>query len=253
MHLFEAPALAHEFIGEPIEQFRVRGPCAQHSEISRGLDEATAKMMEPETIGKHAPDQGVLAAHELPRQRETASRRRRCGVFVGDFDALPFGSGNRQVAGSHRLFGLAMVSPIEQVRHGKHAGDFVGDADKIFDRLLGPLRVDLLLIFLELVGGRLVVLVQHARIDIHAGIVGQQFLLAVAALVRGRVVRVAQAPALVFGMFLQFLFERGSDERRLLRVIYSLHGLGLGVDRDRFRAGGIGIERNEPLRRTPPM
>ncbi len=42
VHTLERPALAHQFVGEPVEQFRMGRPGAQHAEVARCIDESAA-------------------------------------------------------------------------------------------------------------------------------------------------------------------------------------------------------------------
>ena len=96
---------------------------------------------------------------------------------------------------------------MEQMCRRNHPRDFVGDAHKLFDRFLGPLGVDDLLVLFEFIGRWLVVLVEHPGIDVEAGVIGEQFFLGVGPFRVGRGVRLAKHRSLIFRELFQRLFK----------------------------------------------
>ena len=74
MQPFQAPALADQFIGQPVEQFGVGWAAAEDAEIRRRIDEPAAEMIQPDAIGEHTADQRVLAVDKMPRVSEPSAR-----------------------------------------------------------------------------------------------------------------------------------------------------------------------------------
>ena len=89
---------------------------------------------------------------------------------VGDLQPRAVGRGDGQVARLHGLLRLAMIAPVKQVSLGPHAGLLVEHAHEILDGLLGPLGADPFLVLLQFVGRGLVVLIEHAGVEVQAGI-----------------------------------------------------------------------------------
>ena len=62
VHRLEAPAATREFGGEPVEQFRVRWPCAGFTKIVQCADDALAEVMFPNAVDHHARGERMLRA-----------------------------------------------------------------------------------------------------------------------------------------------------------------------------------------------
>src|SRR4051794_18228890 len=77
MQGLEFPASFHEFAGQPVEQFGMRGPLAERAEITRRINDAAAKMIEPKTIDENARDGGMATTGEPPRVGEPPPGRTR--------------------------------------------------------------------------------------------------------------------------------------------------------------------------------
>ena len=50
----QAPAAGHEFGGQPVEQFGMRGPVAERAEVGRRGDEPAAEVVHPDAVDQHA-------------------------------------------------------------------------------------------------------------------------------------------------------------------------------------------------------
>ena len=135
-HGLHVPVLAHEFGGQPIQQFRIGGRVAHFAEVIDRADDATAKMIGPDAIDFHPSGQRILRRHQPFSQCTTPSRcmpvrRRNFGgrIAVG-------GDGNE--AGLHENALGVGVAPQQEVgrRHvvlgiafaHERSGGGIGDA-----------------------------------------------------------------------------------------------------------------------------
>src|SRR5262245_27396465 len=99
----------------------------------------------------------------------------------------------------------------------------------------------------------MVVLVEHARIDVHARMVGQQFLLLGGAFVGEGVVRRAQLCAQVGFKFFEVFVQRLINVLLLLLRFFLRQFLGVVFHFTRFFPVLFRVERNEPLVGSAPI
>ena len=71
--MFVAPAAANEFVGEPVEESRVRGALTLRVEITRRRHDASTEEVVPEAIHHDPCRERVLGIHEPIRQRTPAT------------------------------------------------------------------------------------------------------------------------------------------------------------------------------------
>src|SRR5262245_2720159 len=102
MEMFQAPAVGDEFARQPIKQRGMCRPFALQPEIARRRNEATAKMILPDTVDDDASSEWVLRVNQQMGERGAASgsRGNRC-TNVGRLTVK-----NRQKAGRDFLFRL---------------------------------------------------------------------------------------------------------------------------------------------------
>ena len=60
VHLLDAPATLDEGVGQPIEQFGVRGALAVDAKVGSGGDDAAPKVLLPNAIHYHARGEGIF-------------------------------------------------------------------------------------------------------------------------------------------------------------------------------------------------
>src|SRR5207247_5355248 len=95
MHGFDAPALRHEFTGEPIEEFGMRRSRATRAEIARRGHETPTEMMLPEAVDQDAGGERVGRTGKPVGKRRSPARgsrpeetRFRLGGGIGAFWSL---------------------------------------------------------------------------------------------------------------------------------------------------------------------
>ena len=126
--------------------------------------------------------------------------------------------------------------------------------DEILDRLFPARLGDPLIELFQILGGGRVILIQHARRDVHARVFLQQLGLLGGPFVGGGLVRFPQHGPLGFWELEQFLFERRGQVRLLFRVLLDGDPLGLGIRRRGRRPVGVRVQRHQPrLRRAPAL
>src|SRR6185503_1726953 len=93
----------------------------------------------------------------------------------------------------------------------------------------------------------LVILIKHARVNVHTRIVGEEFLLFSSAFVRRRVVGGAQLWAQSLVKLLEMLRQCFVDVLLLLGVLFLGEFFGFAFDFRCRLAIGLGIKRHQPL------
>src|SRR5258706_7127533 len=73
MQLLEAPTVAHEFAGQPVEQSRVGRALAFQAEIARGSHNSAAEMILPDPVYHDARRQRIIRVGQDVRQRWPAA------------------------------------------------------------------------------------------------------------------------------------------------------------------------------------
>ena len=73
VHGLELPTFGDEFTGEPIEQFRMRGPIAETTEIIGRANDAPPEVMLEDSIHHHAGHERVAVACQPFRQHTAAT------------------------------------------------------------------------------------------------------------------------------------------------------------------------------------
>ena len=190
---------------------------------------------------------------EMLRIREPPARGFQRRVFLGEIEPQTGRGRDRQITRRDDLFGLFVVAAIEQVCRRNDAGPFVGQRDVIARRPFGQLRLDLRVLRLDLVRGRLVVLIEVSRIDQQLGVGGDERLLLVRSFVGRCPCGGPQFFPLVFRELAQLDDERGFDRRINLRLQGSPHRRRLGLNRFRLGPVGIGHQRQVPFGRPSPV
>jgi hypothetical protein len=79
VRFLQAPAFGDEAGGEPVEQFGMRGACADEAEVARRADEAGAEVVMPETVHGDAGGERLGFTREPFRKRSAALRLGRVG------------------------------------------------------------------------------------------------------------------------------------------------------------------------------
>ena len=136
---------------------------------------------------------------------------------------------------------------------GRTPGQLAEQADEVLHRLLGALGGHALLVFLQLVGRGLVVLVEHAGVEVQAGVRADQRLLLGGSLLLRRLPRGTQLGPQGLGELLELLLEGRGDVLLGLGVDFLLKLLRLGLDGRGFRPVGIVVERDQALGGPPPV
>ena len=229
------------------------GTLPEPAEVGGGADDAAAEVVHPEAVDDHAAEERMAPGGEPPRPGEAAAARGQRRIISRN-RRLPLGAGHLEVGGANLSLRLPVVAAVEDARDGEMAGRLLENVKEILDRLPGPDRRDLFSQGLELVSGRLVVLVEHAGGDVDARPLLEELLLLWRAVLLGGPGCDAELLAELLRVLEQLLLERGSDRRGLLRLelLRSCHRLGF----DLRRAGPIGIreQRHEPfVRRFPRL
>src|SRR5262249_5642533 len=81
VHCLQAPTLTDELLGEPVEQFRVRGRHAGLSEVAQRFDDAVSEMMFPQPIYRDAGGQRMVRTRQPLSERELAAGFLRAGPW----------------------------------------------------------------------------------------------------------------------------------------------------------------------------
>ena len=250
MQVLEAPARVAQFGGQPIEQGGMRGQRSQAAEIGRRGHDAAAEVMHPHSIGDHPRRQRVVGSGQPAGKRQPAAGGRQLRALGGKFGPPTFRRADRQRSRSNRLHRLAIVAAMKQLRLGNMRRRLGEHAQEFFRRFFGPDGADAFVEFLEIVGRRLVVLIQHAFRDVDAGMLIEQLLLRVAAFVGGRLIGGPQFAAQRFFVFGQFLVERLGHVGGLLHRAFGGDFLRLGFNLGRLLAIGRRVQRYLPLVRV---
>src|SRR5687768_8922436 len=99
----------------------MRWAFAHRAEVRWRTYEASAEMLEPNTIDEDARNQRIVGAGEPLRKREASSARGEFGIFLRQFNAL---TGRREDAESPRSNGflrLLWIAPMKNVRYRQFA------------------------------------------------------------------------------------------------------------------------------------
>ena len=143
---------------------------------------------------------------------------------------------------------------MEDARDREMAGRLLEAKEKILDWLPRPDCRDLLPQGLELVGGSLVVLVEHAGGDVGTRPLLEKLGLFGAAVLLGGPGCRAELLAQLLRVLEELLLERHGDRRCLLRLELLRGRHRLGFDLRRAGPVGIGEQRHEPfVRRSPRL
>ena len=95
--MFDIPTAIHEFCGEPIKQFRVKGQVSLTAKLFAGPHNANAKKGFPQTIHLHSCGERIVTIHEPFSHREPilggvfrqGMENSRCGFFHFITERLP--------------------------------------------------------------------------------------------------------------------------------------------------------------------
>ena len=102
---FHRPVAICQFVGQPIEQFGVRGQFTTDAEVVRGDHNATAEMALPHTIDQHPRSQRIALICDPSRQLKSATRFR--------FDSRVVLSGNDLQEASRGLCSQRLIVPAQ--------------------------------------------------------------------------------------------------------------------------------------------
>src|SRR5262245_36575317 len=75
MQRFHAPAIVHEFAGQPIEQFWMRWWFATGADVFRSREKSLAEIRLPDAVHDNARGARAASVHEPIRQAKTVMRR----------------------------------------------------------------------------------------------------------------------------------------------------------------------------------
>ena len=89
MHGLQTPAGVDEALGEPIEQFRVRGQAALFAEVTRCADESASEVVLPEAIHHDAGGEGIAWVGDGLGEFESATALGEGGLFAKGAQKLP--------------------------------------------------------------------------------------------------------------------------------------------------------------------
>src|SRR5262249_37859617 len=104
---------------------------AECAEVSWRVDNAPAKMVQPDAIGQHATKQRMIAAGQVPGEGKTASRGTGALRIPGsDLKPLTLGRSDGQIPRLHRLLGLAVVATMMDARQRYLAWHFAYHVQK---------------------------------------------------------------------------------------------------------------------------
>ena len=73
--MLEIPAAVHQFDGQPVEEFRVRGQLALRAEFLARADQSDTEDGFPQAVGDHTGGEGVPAVHQPAGQFQTTGAR----------------------------------------------------------------------------------------------------------------------------------------------------------------------------------
>src|SRR2546430_3613415 len=130
---------------------------------------------------------------------------------------------------------------------------FGQDTDEILRRFASANLGDFCVHRLQVVGGLLIVLVEDAGVDVHAGIVGEEFFLLGGAFVGRRVVSGPQLIAQGRFKFLEMLRQGFIDVLLLLRPLFFGKFLRFSFDFVGLLPIGIGVKRKQALVGCAPV
>ncbi len=122
VHPLDAPAHFRPFGRQQIEHFRMRRSSSQHAELARCVDESPPEMVQPQAVGHDPSEQRMGAARQVSGESQPPPGRFEAGVLFGDLEASAVRRGDGQVSRFDRLFRLAVVAPIVQMRGGTTPG-----------------------------------------------------------------------------------------------------------------------------------
>ena len=141
---------------------------------------------------------------------------------------------------------------MEDARDREMAGRLPETKEKILDWLPRPDRRDLFSEGLELIGGSLVVLVEHAGGDVDTRPLLEKLGLFGAAVLLDSPGGLSELSAQLLRVLEELLLKRGGDRRGLLRLELLRGRYRLGFDLRRAGPIGIGEQRHEPVVRRSP-
>ena len=253
MHSLQAPTLSHQFVAEPVEQFGVCRARPKNAELTGGIDNPPAKMLEPDPIGEDSSQQWVLAIYQMPSPGESPSRGGEGVVLFGNFKPGSFSSSDSQIT---RLDGGRRLPMIASMKHRCDRGGSCRlgqNADKVFNRFFRSFSLNDGGILFQFFCRRVVELVQHTRIDVEARVGGDQFFLFFRPLVIRRFKGGSQGFSLIFGKFFERLVKGFSHQLVLFFVIGRLQFASLGLHFARLGPVGIGVQGDHAVTRDDPV
>ncbi len=154
------------------------------------------------------------AAHRPADGRRSAAP----GSLAGTSKRIPAGAAIVRSPGPTAAVGWRWSPRWKTCVSGTDAGDLVEHAHEVLDRLPGPDRGDLLALLLQVVGRRLIVLVEHALGDVDAGVRREQLLLLGGTFRLGSLEGVTKLAPQLGGEFGQLLLERLFEIAGYLRL-----------------------------------
>src|SRR5581483_5446133 len=75
LHVLDAPSAAHEFRGEPVQQFGMRWAIAHDAKVAWSSYNAFSEMMLPEAVHHHARGERIRRVGDPVRKRRSAAGR----------------------------------------------------------------------------------------------------------------------------------------------------------------------------------
>ena len=117
MHLFDAPAAFDEGVGQPVEQFGVRGAFAVDAKVGSGGDDAAPKVLLPNAIHHHPRREWIFRRGDPLGQRRAPTAGRELPVAVAlDRGGLSLAGDGRKKTSFHHLARLAIVTADQNPR-----------------------------------------------------------------------------------------------------------------------------------------
>ena len=252
VQLLETPTVLHQLGGQPVEQFGVRRTLPECSEVVGRVHDAAAEVMQPDAIGDHTGDQRMFAIGQPTGIGQSTARSRQRPIVVLQFEPRCRNRRDLQPGGTHHIGRLLEIAPMEDVRVGCLARNLGQHAQEFLHWFpLADLR-DSLVELLQVVGVRLVVLVQRTGRDVDTRVFLQQPLLLIGSLAAGRLVCHVQLFPQRLVVLRQFLGQGCFEIHGLLGRFLGDQLPGLG-----FHVGGnppilVGVQRHATLLWRPP-